>query len=123
MFGLKKKAPDKVFVHADDCKIVKVTPDVKIPWNEVESGHWQAVCQCRAEHHYEPAPRRTRLDPADPSTFRHAPQCEHRDTTDPALLRAILKVRDGADGGYWWVECGSCDMGWQVPHYAAESAG
>ncbi len=51
------------------------------------------------------------------STFRHAGQCEHRYTSDPAPLRAILKVRDGAGGGYWWVECGTCECGWQVPHY------
>jgi len=63
-----------------------------------------------------------RLDPYDPSTFRHAGQCEHRSTSDPALLRAILKVRDGAGGGYWWVECASCEIGWQVPHHA-ESVG
>jgi hypothetical protein len=37
---------------------------------------------------------------------------------DPALVRGHLKVRDGADGGYSWVECGVCDMGWQAPHYA-----
>jgi hypothetical protein len=36
-----------------------------------------------------------------PRTFRQAGQCEHRYTSDPALLRAILKVRDGAGGGYW----------------------
>jgi hypothetical protein len=53
--------------------------------------------------------RGARLDPLD-----------RPDTTDPVLLRAILKVRDGAGGGYWWVECAGCDCGWQVPHYAAE---
>src|SRR5215204_7414177 len=37
-----------------------------------------------------------RRDPYDPSTFRRAGECEHRYTSDPALLRAILKVRDGA---------------------------
>jgi hypothetical protein len=51
--------------------------------------------------------------------LRHAGQCEHRYTSDPARLRAILRVRDGAGGGYWWVECGTCESGWQVPHYAA----
>jgi len=42
-------------------------------------------------------------NPYDPSTFRHAGQLEHRYTSDPALLRAILKVRDGACGatGGW----------------------
>jgi hypothetical protein len=34
------------------------------------------------------------------------------------MLRVLLKVRDGAGGDYWWVECGACDTGWQVPHYA-----
>jgi hypothetical protein len=95
-----------------------------IPGPEVESGHWQAVCQCGSVDHYEkPTDRRTRLDPLDPSTFRHAGQCEHRDTTDPVLVRAISKVKDGAGGDYWWVECGAYDTAWQVPHYAAESVG
>jgi hypothetical protein len=79
--------------------------------------HWQAVCECGSEDIYEePADRRARLDPF---TFRHAPQCEHRDTTDPAVLRVILKVRDGAGGDYWWVDCGTCGYGWQVPHAVA----
>jgi hypothetical protein len=87
-----------------DCRIVKADPGVEIPWSEVESGHWRAVCQCGVEDRYEePADRRARLDPLDPSTFHHAGQCEHRDTTDPVLLGAILKVRDGAGGttGGW----------------------
>jgi hypothetical protein len=63
------------------------------------------------------------LDPLDPSTSRHAGQFEPRDTTDPALLRLLLKVQDGADPGYWWVTCGACETSWQVWHYAAESAG
>jgi hypothetical protein len=70
----------------------------------------------------ESADRRVRLDPYDPSTFRPAGQCEHRHTSNPALLRVILKVRDGAGGRYWWVECGACDTAWQVPYYA-ESVG
>jgi hypothetical protein len=79
--------------------------------------HWQAVCECGSEDVYEePADRRARLDPLDPSTFVHAPQCENRDVTDPAVLRAILRVHDRE--GYWWVECAACDCGWQVPHYA-----
>jgi hypothetical protein len=62
---------------------------------------------------------RVRLDPMDPSTFGHAPTCEHRDVTDPSILKAILRVRDR--DGYWWVECAGCDYGWQVPHHAAAS--
>jgi hypothetical protein len=118
MFG-RKKGPTRPFAHADDCKIVKADPDVEIPWQEIERGYWQAECRCGKEYFHEaPADRRTRLDPLDPSTFRHAPQCEHRDVTDPAVLRAILRVHDRE--GYWWVECAACDCGWQVPHYAAE---
>jgi hypothetical protein len=36
--------------------------------------------------------------------------------TDPAMLRAVLKVTH--KDGYEWVECNACDYGWQVPHYA-----
>jgi hypothetical protein len=62
--------------------------------------------------------RRVRLDALDPANGRHAPQCEHRHTTNPALLRVILKVQDR--DGYWWVECAACQCGWQVAYYAAE---
>jgi hypothetical protein len=83
---------------------------------------FRAVCvqavAVRSEGVPEEPDRRVRLDLYDPSTFHHSGQCEHRSTADPTLLRAILKVRDGAGGGYWWVECGACDTGWQVPHYA-----
>jgi hypothetical protein len=37
---------------------------------------------------------------------------------DAARLRLILNVKDGVGGGDWW-ECGTCECGWQVPHYAA----
>ena len=119
----KEEGPTRPFTHADNCKILKADPTDWIEWSELENGHWRAVCQCGAEDAYEePADRRARLDPCDPSTFRHAGQCEHLDTSDPALLRAILKVRDGAGGVYRWVECGACDTAWQVPYYA-ESVG
>ena len=120
MFGLKKKAPDKDFIHADDCKIAKADPGVKIPWSEASAGRWEAVCVCKTEHFYEPSAPRTRLDPFDPSTFRHMGECEHRDMTDPALLRVILKVREGVEEGYSRVECGGCGTWWYVPHYAPE---
>jgi hypothetical protein len=121
MFGLKKKGPDKAFIHTDDCKIAKADPDVKIPWNEVESGHWVATCRCSEQHYREPSAQPSRLDPLDPTTFRHAPQCEFRDMTDPALLPALLNVKDGSGGDYWWVTCGACATSWQVAYYAAES--
>jgi hypothetical protein len=34
------------------------------------------------------------------------------------VLKIVLKIKDGAGGGYWWVECGTSECGWQVPHYA-----
>jgi hypothetical protein len=65
MFDLRKKGPTRPFAHAGGCKIVAADPTAEIPWQEVESGHWQATCQCRVEHIYEqPADRRARLDPA-----------------------------------------------------------
>ena len=39
------------------------------------------------------------------------------------MLRVLLKVRDGAGGDYWWVECGACATAWQVPYYITESVG
>ena len=48
--------------------------------------------------------------------------CEFASETDPAVLKILLKVKDGMGGGYWWVECGGCGSGWQVP-YHAESVG
>jgi hypothetical protein len=44
MFGRRKKGPDKTFVHSEDCRILAADPDVEIPWNEVETGHWRAEC-------------------------------------------------------------------------------
>jgi hypothetical protein len=43
-----------------------------------------------------------------------------RGTTDPTIVKAILRVQDRE--GYWWVECAACDHGWQVAYFAAESA-
>jgi hypothetical protein len=95
MFGLKKKGPTRPFSHATDCKILKADPGVEIPWQEMETGLWIAECQCGKEYHREaPADGRVRLDPLDPSTFRHAPACDQRDVTDPAIIRATLRVQD-----------------------------
>jgi hypothetical protein len=117
----QEKGPDKAFSHSDDCKVWPPIPALEIPWNEIRAGYSEARCVCGVEGWHAPDAERARRDPRDPSTFHHAGECEHRDTSDPALLRAILKVRDGA-GGYWRVECGTCVTGWQVPHYA-ESVG
>jgi hypothetical protein len=69
-FGLWKKGPDKAFSHAPECKIVEVTPDVEIPWSEIERGRWEAVCVCGTQYFREPVAGPPRLDPLDPSTGR-----------------------------------------------------
>ena len=123
MFGLKRKGPSKAFSHADDCKILKADPGVEIQWSEIESGYWVAQCVCGKEYYRDSVTDpRVRLDPLDPKTSHHAPECEYAYATDAAVLKIVLKVKDGAGGTYWWVECGACDTGWQVPHYA-ESVG
>jgi hypothetical protein len=122
MFGMKKKGPSQEFAHTDGCRILHADPGVKIPWSEEERGHWVARCVCGEEHYREPAAPRVRLDPLDSTTSHHAGQCEFAGVTDPAVLKVLLKVREGAGGGYWWVECGSCEIAWQVPYYA-ESVG
>jgi len=121
-FALKrKKGPTQPFTHAANCKVLKADPDVKIEWSEVSTGRWEAICVCGHEYFHEPlTDDRERLDPFDPKTFRHDPVCEYASETDPALLKAILKVRDGAGGGYWWVTCSSCDYSWQTHHYPYE---
>ena len=125
MFGHKKKGPSRptgLFAHADGCKIVVADPDFEPEWHELEEGHWRRTCQCYSEDIYEPrVDTRTRLNPLDPSTFRHGGGCEHRAVTDPTIVKAILRVHDREN--YWWVECGACDYGWQVPYYAAENVG
>jgi hypothetical protein len=55
-----------VFIHTDDCKILKADLGVMIPWSEDESGRWAAICVCGSKHFYEPPVLRTRLDPVDP---------------------------------------------------------
>ena len=74
------------------------------------------------EYHREPlADGRVRLDPLDPSTFRHAPTCDQRDVTDTAIIKATLRVRERE--GYWWVESSMCACCWQTPYFAAKSVG
>jgi hypothetical protein len=121
MFGLRKKGPTRPFRHEDDCKILRADPGVQIEWSEIRAGVWEAVCQCGKQTYHEPTPARARLDPLDPSTFRHGGGCEMREVTEPSVVRALLKVTERE--GYWWVECGSCDFGWQVPFFAEERVG
>jgi hypothetical protein len=53
---------------------------------------------CGVQYHHELVIYdRVRLDPLDPKTARHAVQCEFNGVTDPAMLRAVLRVtrKDG----------------------------
>jgi hypothetical protein len=119
MFHKKNRhgPPNKPFSHADNRKILLADPGVQIEWGEIERGHWVATCVCGEEHYRAPDSPRVRNDPYDPATSRHLPQCEFAAATDPAILRALLKIRPGLDPGYQWVECGSCAAGWQVLDY------
>lgn len=126
MLGLgKKKGPSQPtgpFAHAVGCKIAVADPGFQPEWQELEEGHWRRTCQCYSEDRYEPrAGTRTRLAPYDPATFRHFPECEHRDVTDPGIVRALLTVREREN--YWAVHCGTCAAVWQTPFYASESGG
>jgi hypothetical protein len=118
MFGKKKTGPDRPYVHAEGCPIVRADPDVRIPWNEVERGHFVRTCVCAgAEHHREPVVEdRVRLDPLDPSTARHAGECEFVGTTDPTVLRLALTVTQ--KDGYSSVACSACACSWQVADFA-----
>jgi hypothetical protein len=92
----------------------------QIQWSEVEIGALAGGLRARGR-----ALPRARRGPArsDPlNAHLGAPECEFAAATDPAVLRVILKVKDGAGGDYHWVECGACDTAWQVPYYA-ESVG
>jgi len=123
LFGLRKATapPQKAFVHRDDCKVLRADPGLEIPWNEVRAGYWEARCVCGVEGWHAPdVGRLRRNDPYDPATAHHFGQCEYVSETETAMLRVLLKITDKGD--YDWVECGSCEAGWQVPHYA-ESVG
>jgi len=122
MFNRTKKAPDEPFSHAPDCKIVHADPGVQIPWSEIRRGVWEARCVCGVQNHHDPVTDdRVRLNPLDPKTSRHAGQCEFNGVTDPAMLRAVLRVT--RKDGYDWAECNGCDIGWQVAHLAESAQG
>jgi hypothetical protein len=123
MFRNKKKIrpPDSEFVHADDCRILRADASVRPVWNQIERGLWKRECVCSFEYWHEPVPEDRRQDPYDPRTFRHAGQSEHRDTTDPALVKLILNVKPGTGGAYWWVTCQACAISWQTPYEVAEA--
>ena len=68
MLGFRKKGPTQLFSHAADCKLVRINPDIEIPWSEVEPGHWVVECRFGKQHIHEmpDADRRARLDPPGP---------------------------------------------------------
>lgn len=61
------------------------------PWSDLGSGSWRRECKCTFEVWSAPlVDDRTRLDPYDPTTARHLPQCEYRDEVSPAMLKILL---------------------------------
>lgn len=118
MFG-KHKPPAEPFTHAEDCRILAADPGAEIVWNEIRAGVWEAQCVCGKQYHHDPiADGRVKLDPFDPATSRHAPQCEYHGVADPAILKLVLRVQEGRSEGYWWTTCASCECSWQVPYFA-----
>jgi hypothetical protein len=113
--------PTRAFSHSENCKI-QARSHRSIEWSKLERGHWRAVCQCGWRITTSPIDDRVRSDPLDAKTSRHAGECEFASETDPAVLRVILKFKDSAGGEYWWVECGTCECGWQIPRYAESAA-
>jgi len=97
MFG-RRKGPSKPFIHQEGCKIAEVDPGVEIPWSYLGDGFWKAECARGFESSTEPiVDDRVRLDPLDPKTSRHVPQCEYVSESDPAVLKGPLEgqARDG----------------------------
>jgi hypothetical protein len=88
-------------------------------WNDLGNGYWRRECRCTCEGWSAPlVDNRTRLDPYDPATSRHLPQCEYIHEASPAVLKILLTVKPGLAPGYDWVTCAGCEGSWQVPHYA-----
>jgi hypothetical protein len=100
---------------------VKADPYVAIAWSRLEYGQLRRECMCGVENWSEPTAKRVRLDPFDPATSRHLPQCEFTDVSDVSIVKALLKLTP--KDGYSWVECGACSAGWQVPDFAEASVG
>jgi hypothetical protein len=122
LFRRKRKPPTKPFTHDEGCRIVAVDPGVEIPCY-LGDGSWKAECMCGAEYFNESAvDDRVRLDPYDPTTASHLPQCEYRHEVSPAVLKILLTVKPGLGPGYDWVTCAGCEGCWQVQHYT-ESLG
>jgi hypothetical protein len=115
MFRRPKPPTTGPFSHESGCPVARSDPDFDPPWQLVDEGRWQRTCQCTTEWttHLPGVPT---VDPYSPDTMRHAPQCEYRDTTDLAILKAILTVKPGAAGGYLWVSCVHCECSWPVPN-------
>jgi hypothetical protein len=121
MFGSKKKQgpPQRPFAHRDDCPMAKINPRVADEWQLIETGHWRRECQCGAEDWRTAGDGGVRQDPYNPGawpTLNHLGGCEFRDATNPAILRAILKVTDVGD--FYRVDCRSCEALWRVMYHA-----
>lgn len=87
MFGLKRKGPTRPFTHADNCKILKADPTVQIQCSEVEPGHWRSTSAGPRTSARTPPTVVLGSTAMTRPPSRHARQCEHRVTSDPAAAR------------------------------------
>ncbi len=110
--------PAGPFSHGDGCQILAADPGVEIPWSEVETGYWVRICQCSEEHYRAPEDPRRKLDPLDPGTMRHLPQCEFKDVIDPAILRVLLRIKPGLSPGISGSSVALVRPAGQVPDFA-----
>jgi hypothetical protein len=93
MFRRKRVSPPSTpFAHGPDCRIFAADPGVDIPWNDLGGGAWRRECVCSFEIFNAPfVDNRTRLDPYDPATARHLPQCEYIGEASPLCSRSCSR--------------------------------
>jgi hypothetical protein len=105
----KRSPPSTAFVHAYDCKIpLEGRSWRRDPVERDRARSLGAALRLYGRVLARAPPSRRRLDPLDPSTSKHAPECEFGDVTDRSVVKALLKIKPGLMPGYSWVECGSC---------------
>jgi hypothetical protein len=95
-------------------QVARSAPRTLSGWRHGFEPRWDYQVICTTEYYNEPfVDDRVRLDPLDPSTSRHAGECEFAAETDPAVLKILLKVKDGAGGANGgWCAAAAHAAGW-----------
>jgi hypothetical protein len=88
-------------------------PEHRDSWSYLGEGLWRRECVCTYESISEPfVDDRVKNDPLDLKTARHLGQCEYISETDPAMLKVLLKVKEGGGGTYGgWSAAGAAPAG------------